>query len=72
MDGRFNGTMHNVVGLTLVAMATKFGLGAESSRLPACLLQCQSVLGGHTLGTTAKIILILSTHPQTRIGVNAA
>jgi len=26
---RFNGTMKNVVGPTLVAMATKFGLGAE-------------------------------------------
>jgi len=35
-DGRFNGTMQNVVGPTLVAMATKFGLGAEISRLPAC------------------------------------
>ena len=33
--------MHNVVGTTLVAMATKFGLGAESGRLPACL--CLSV-----------------------------
>ena len=32
--------MHNIVGPTLVAMATKFGLGAEigrSNRLPACL-----------------------------------
>jgi len=28
-DGRFNGTVQNVVGPTLVAMATKFGLGAE-------------------------------------------
>jgi len=28
-DGRFNGTMQNVVGPTLVAMATKFWLGAE-------------------------------------------
>jgi len=28
-DGQFNGTMQNVVGPTLVAMATKFGLGAE-------------------------------------------
>jgi len=28
-DGRFNGTMQNVVEPTLVAMATKFGLGAE-------------------------------------------
>ena len=28
-DGRFNGTIQNVVGPTLVAMATKFGLGAE-------------------------------------------
>jgi len=27
-DGRFNGTMQNVVGPTLVGMATKFGLGA--------------------------------------------
>jgi len=28
-DGRFNGTMQNVVGPTLVAMATTIGLGAE-------------------------------------------
>jgi len=28
-DGRFNGTMQNVVRPTLVAMAMKFGLGAE-------------------------------------------
>ena len=28
-DGRFNGTIQNVVGPTLVVMATKFGLGAE-------------------------------------------
>jgi len=35
-DGRFNETMQNVVGPTLVAMATKFRLGAESNRLPAC------------------------------------
>ena len=28
-DGRFNGTIQNVVGPTLVAMTTKFGLGAE-------------------------------------------
>ena len=28
-DGRFNGTMQNVMGLTLVAMATKFRLGME-------------------------------------------
>jgi len=28
-DGRFNGTMQNFVGPTFVAMATKFGLGAE-------------------------------------------
>jgi len=37
-DGRFNATMQNVVGPTLVAMATTFGLGAEIyRRLPACL-----------------------------------
>jgi len=29
MDGRFNGTMQNVVWPTLVAVATKFGLGTE-------------------------------------------
>ena len=29
MDGRFNGTVQNVVGQTLVAMAPKFGLGTE-------------------------------------------
>jgi len=28
-DGRFNGTMQNVVGPTLVAMAMKFALGAK-------------------------------------------
>jgi len=28
-EGRFNGTMQNVVGPTLVAMATTFGLGVE-------------------------------------------
>jgi len=28
-DGRFNGTMQNVVEPTLVAMATTFGLGAK-------------------------------------------
>jgi len=28
-DGRFNGTMQNVVEPTLVAMAMKFGLAAE-------------------------------------------
>jgi len=28
-DGRVNGTMQNVLGPTLVAMATKFGLGEE-------------------------------------------
>jgi len=28
-DGHFNGTMQNVVGPTLVAVATIFGLGAE-------------------------------------------
>jgi len=29
VDGRFNGTIQNVVGPTLVAMAMKFGLGVE-------------------------------------------
>jgi len=28
--------MQNIVGPTLVAMTTTFGLGAEFSRLPAC------------------------------------
>ena len=32
-DGRFNGTMQNVVGPTLVAMATKFGLKSPITRL---------------------------------------
>jgi len=32
--GRFNGTMQNVVGPTLVAMAMKFGLGAEIQSPP--------------------------------------
>jgi len=30
--------MRNLVRLTLVAMATTLALGAESNRLPACLL----------------------------------
>jgi len=30
--------MYNVVGPTLVGMATTFALGAESNRLPACQL----------------------------------
>ena len=29
MDGRFNGTIRNVVGPTLVAIATKFELDTE-------------------------------------------
>jgi len=41
-DGRFNGTMQNVVGPTLVAMATKFGLGAEIQS-PTSLSVCVSV-----------------------------
>jgi len=36
-DGRFNGTMQNLVRPTLVAMATTFELGAEFNRLPACV-----------------------------------
>ena len=32
-DGRFNGTMQNVVGPTLVAMATKFGLKSPITRI---------------------------------------
>jgi len=32
-DGRFNGIMQNVVGPTLVAVATKFGLKSPISRL---------------------------------------
>jgi len=42
-DGRLNGTMPNVVGPTLVAMATTFGLTRRSSRLPACPSVCLSV-----------------------------
>jgi len=51
VDGRFNGTMQNVVGPTLVAMATKFGLGAEIqsptglSVCFVCLSVCVSVCG---------------------------
>jgi len=41
-DGPFNGTMQNVVGPTLVAMATKFGLGADIQS-PTGLLVCLSV-----------------------------
>jgi len=45
--------MQNLVGPTLVAMATTFAIGAESNRLPACsiiivlllyLLQAVSIL----------------------------
>jgi len=43
-DGRFNGTIQNVVGPTLlVAMATKLGLGAEiqsPTGWSVCLLVC--------------------------------
>jgi len=42
-DGRFNGTMRNIVGPTLVAMATKFGLGAKiqsPTGLSVCLCVC--------------------------------
>jgi len=35
-DGQFSGTMQNVVGPTLVAITTKFGLGAEI-QLPTAL-----------------------------------
>jgi len=43
-DGRFNGTMQNVVGPTLVATATKFGLGrdADAYRL-VCLFSAERV-----------------------------
>jgi len=39
-DGRFNGTMQNVVGPTLVARRTKFALGAEIQS-PTGLSICQ-------------------------------
>ena len=42
-DGRFNETMQNVVEPTLVAMATKFGLGTEiqsPTGLSVCLCVC--------------------------------
>jgi len=35
-SGRFNGTIQNVAGPTLVVIATKFRLDAEIHRLPAC------------------------------------
>jgi len=38
-SGRFNGTMQNVVGPTVVAMATTFGLGAEIQS-PTGLYEC--------------------------------
>ena len=41
-DGRFNGSMQKVVGPTLVAMATTFGLGAEIQS-PTLLFVCLSV-----------------------------
>ena len=49
------------VGPTLVAMATTFGLGAESSRLPACLcvatrLRC----GEHFIGNLALSVQLCS------------
>jgi len=42
-DGRFNGTMQNVVGPTLVATAKKFGLGVEIQS-PTGLYMCVCVL----------------------------
>ena len=41
-------------GPTLVAMATTFGLGAESSRLPACLSVCLYVRMSVCLTVTAN------------------
>jgi len=44
-DDRFNGNMQNILGPILVAMATKFWLGAETHSPDAhrlvCLLVCQ-------------------------------
>jgi len=45
-DGRFNGTMQNVVGPTLVAMAMKIGLGTEIQS-PTGLFVCLSVNCNH-------------------------
>jgi len=38
-DGQFSGTVQNVVGPTLVAMATKYGLGAEIQSPTGLLLE---------------------------------
>jgi len=53
-DGRFNGTTQNVAGPTLVAMATKFGLGAEILS-PTGLYVCMYV-GFHYLRQEIKIL----------------
>ena len=50
-DGRFNGTMQNVVGPTFVAMAPTFGLGAEIQS-PTGMSICLSV-------TNFKLLLFL-------------
>ena len=55
-DGRFNGTMQNVVGPTLIAIATKFELGAEIQS-PTGLSSCYCVV---CLSCLAEWILCLT------------
>jgi len=49
-DGRFNGTMQNVVGPTLVAMTMTFGLGGEIQTPTGlyCLYTCTFNVLSHT------------------------
>ena len=58
-DGRFSGTMQNVVGPTLVAMATKFWLGAEIQS-PSGLSHCVSLCGSDVLGCLSGLSVCVS------------
>jgi len=55
-DGRFNGTMQNVVGPTLVALATIFGLGAEI-QTPTGLFTCLLLAHNRHLAATGSRLL---------------
>jgi len=50
--------MQNVVGPTLVALATTFALGAESNRLPACYYYF--FLHNHSIGEYAAAAIAIS------------
>ena len=63
-DGRFNETMQNVVGPTLVAVATKFGLGAEIQS-PTGLYSCLRL---HAVTDTSRKKTNIIVAMATRVG----